>query len=78
MKIHEYQAKEILKEYGVAVPGGVAAENVDDAVNAAKEMKEKGSSLFVVKAMIHAGGRGRGVPKTATPRELFCAKLSTK
>ncbi len=63
MKIHEYQAKEILKDYGVAVPEGVAADNVEDAVDAAKKMKEKGSSLFVVKAMIHAGGRGKGRTK---------------
>ncbi len=63
MKIHEYQAKEILSDYGVAVPAGVAANSVDEAVKAAKEMKENGSSLFVVKAMIHAGGRGKGRTK---------------
>lgn len=63
MKIHEYQAKEILSDYGVAVPAGVAANSVDEAVKAAKKMKENGSSLFVVKAMIHAGGRGKGRTK---------------
>ena len=63
MKIHEYQAKEILKNYGVAVPDGVAADNVEDAVKAAEEMKKNGTSLFVVKAMIHAGGRGKGRTK---------------
>jgi len=71
MKIHEYQAKEILKEYGVAVPGGVAADNIDDAVNAAKEMKENGSSLFVVKAMIHAGGRGKGRTKNSNAKGVI-------
>ncbi|MEX0660387.1 MAG: ADP-forming succinate--CoA ligase subunit beta [Balneolaceae bacterium] len=63
MKIHEYQAKEILSDYGVAVPAGVAANSVDEAVKAANEMKDNGSSLFVVKAMIHAGGRGKGRTK---------------
>lgn len=63
MKIHEYQAKEILKEYNVAVPEGVAATDVDKAVEAAKEMKSNGATLFVVKAQIHAGGRGKGKTK---------------
>jgi succinyl-CoA synthetase beta subunit len=63
MKIHEYQAKEILKEYNVAVPAGVAATSVDEAVKAAKEMKANGATLFVVKAQIHAGGRGKGKTK---------------
>ncbi len=60
MKIHEYQAKELFKEYGVAVPAGVATSSADEAVKAAEEMKENGSDLFVVKAQIHAGGRGKG------------------
>ncbi|WP_138430823.1 ADP-forming succinate--CoA ligase subunit beta [Fodinibius saliphilus] len=63
MKIHEFQAKEILKEYNVAVPAGVAATEVDEAVEAAEEMKDNGASLFVVKAQIHAGGRGKGKTK---------------
>jgi succinyl-CoA synthetase beta subunit len=74
MKIHEYQAKEILKEYGVAVPDGVAADNVDDAVNAAKKMKENGASLFVVKAMIHAGGRGKGRTKKSNAKGVILCK----
>ncbi|REL24806.1 ADP-forming succinate--CoA ligase subunit beta [Rhodohalobacter sp. SW132] len=74
MKIHEYQAKEILSEYGVAVPDGVAAENVDDAVAAAKKMKENGSSLFVVKAMIHAGGRGKGRTKNNNAKGVILCK----
>ncbi|MDX1671392.1 MAG: ADP-forming succinate--CoA ligase subunit beta [Balneolaceae bacterium] len=63
MKIHEYQAKEILKNYGVAVPAGVMATTVDEAVKAAENMKKDGATLFVVKAQIHAGGRGKGRTK---------------
>jgi succinyl-CoA synthetase beta subunit len=65
MKIHEYQAKEILKQYNVAVPAGVASTTVEEAVEAAKEMKENGATLFVVKAQIHAGGRGKGETKNS-------------
>ena len=57
MNIHEYQAKELLAKYGVAVPKGIAAMSVDEAVKAAESMD---SSLYVVKAQIHAGGRGAG------------------
>jgi len=74
MKIHEYQAKEILDEYGVAVPAGVAANNVQDAVDAAKEMKANGSSLFVVKAMIHAGGRGKGKTKQSGAKGVILCR----
>jgi len=74
MKIHEYQAKEILKNYGVAVPDGVAADNVEDAVKAAEEMKKNGTSLFVVKAMIHAGGRGKGRTKKNNAKGVILCK----
>lgn len=57
MNIHEYQAKELLKKYGVTVPDGIAAMNVKDAVEAAKKLP---GPLYVVKAQIHAGGRGAG------------------
>ncbi|HHP7237331.1 ADP-forming succinate--CoA ligase subunit beta [Longibacter sp.] len=60
MKLHEYQAKDILNEYGVAVQPGVVAESVDEAVAAARNLEEEGASMFVVKAQIHAGGRGKG------------------
>ncbi|HYW35648.1 MAG TPA: ADP-forming succinate--CoA ligase subunit beta [Balneolaceae bacterium] len=60
MKIHEYQAKEILDNYGVAVPGGSVAQTVEETVQAAKKLKKDGTTLFVVKAQIHAGGRGKG------------------
>lgn len=56
MNIHEYQGKEILRSYGVAVPNGKVAFSVDEALEAAKEL---GSSVSVVKAQIHAGGRGK-------------------
>ena len=63
MKIHEYQAKELFEEAGIAVPKGVATSSVDEAVKAAEEMKANGTELFVVKAQIHAGGRGKGRTK---------------
>jgi succinyl-CoA synthetase beta subunit len=58
MKIHEYQAKEILRKYNVAVPKGKVAFSVEDAVRVAQE--EIGGNIWVVKAQIHAGGRGKG------------------
>ena len=57
MKIHEYQGKDILREYGVAVPRGKACFSVDEAVAAAESI---GGNKWVVKAQIHAGGRGKG------------------
>lgn len=61
MKLHEYQAKDVLATYGVAVQPGIVAYTVDEAVAAAEKMKaETGQNLFVVKAQIHAGGRGKG------------------
>jgi len=60
MKIHEYQAKTILKKFGVAVPGGEIADDRDEAIAAAKNLFDSGASGVVVKAQIHAGGRGKG------------------
>ena len=57
MNIHEYQAKELLAKFGVAVPAGHAALTVEEAVEAAKKLP---GPLYVVKAQIHAGGRGKG------------------
>ncbi len=57
MKIHEYQAKEILQKYGVVTPKGIACFSVDDAVSAAQQL---GGEVWVVKAQIYAGGRGKG------------------
>lgn len=61
MNIHEYQAKNILKGYGVAIQEGIVATNPEEAVEAAKELnKQTGTNWWVVKAQIHAGGRGKG------------------
>ena len=56
MNIHEYQAKEVLRQYGVTTPNGKVAFSVDEAVKAAQDL---GTSVCVVKAQIHAGGRGK-------------------
>src|ERR1700733_3261485 len=60
MKIHEYQAKGILKKYGVAVPRGEMAETREEAEAAARNLFDAGASGVVIKAQIHAGGRGKG------------------
>ena len=57
MKIHEYQGKELFRKYGIAVPRGIPAFSVGDAVKAAEQL---GGPVWVVKAQIHAGGRGKG------------------
>ena len=61
MNIHEYQAKEILKSYGVTIQEGIVADTPDKAHEAAKELnRETGTEWYVIKAQIHAGGRGKG------------------
>jgi len=60
MKIHEYQAKEILRKYGVPVPAGEMATTLEQADTAAKSLFHAGNKVVVVKAQIHAGGRGKG------------------
>ena len=60
MKIHEYQAKEILRKYGVTVPNGEMATTLEQADQAAKALFSAGNKVVVVKAQIHAGGRGKG------------------
>jgi succinyl-CoA synthetase beta subunit len=57
MKIHEYQGKEILRKFGVTVPRGIPCMSVEEAVQAAEKL---GGPVWVVKAQIHAGGRGKG------------------
>jgi len=57
VKIHEYQGKDLFRKYGIAVPRGIPAFSVEDAVKAAKDL---GGPVWVVKAQIHAGGRGKG------------------
>ncbi len=64
MNIHEYQAKELLAKFGIGIPKGVAATTVDQAVAAAEELP---GPLYVVKAQIHAGGRGKGKFKELGP-----------
>ena len=61
MNIHEYQAKETLKSYGVAIQEGIVADTAEEAVEAAKKLNaETGTEWWVIKAQIHAGGRGKG------------------
>jgi succinyl-CoA synthetase beta subunit len=76
MNIHEYQGKEIFRKYGVATPRGFPAFSVDEAVGAAKTL---GGSVWVVKAQIHAGGRGKGggvkVAKSADDVRALAQKM---
>ena len=60
MKIHEYQAKDILRKYGVSVPDGEMVVDFEQADKAAKQLFSSGNAVVVVKAQIHAGGRGKG------------------
>jgi len=75
MNIHEYQGKSLLKKYGVAIQEGVVADNPEQAVEAAKEVNRlTGSEWFVVKAQIHAGGRGKGVVTETGSHGVVLAK----
>ena len=56
MNLHEYQSKEVFREFGIPVPAGKAASSAEEAVAAAQSL---GGSLWVVKAQVHAGGRGK-------------------
>ena len=64
MNIHEYQAKELLAQHGVAVPSGHACQTVQQAVEVAKGLFDEGHSMIVIKSQIHAGGRGKGTFKS--------------
>jgi len=79
MKIHEYQAKDILAKYGVAVPKGEVANTLDEALEVAKRLFSGGAKGVVVKAQIHAGGRGKGggvkVAKTIEEAEHFAKQI---
>jgi len=59
MKIHEYQARELLAEAGIPVPGGTMVTSIEEATTAAKTLLDDGATLLVVKAQVHAGGRGK-------------------
>lgn len=75
MNIHEYQGKEILKKYGVAIQRGIVADTPDNAMAAAKELQaETGTKWFVIKSQIHAGGRGKGTVKETGSRGVVLAK----
>jgi len=75
MNIHEYQAKEILKKYGVKIGEGLVADTPEQAVEAAKKLTElTGTKLWVVKAQIHAGGRGKGKIVGTEYRGVMLAK----
>jgi succinyl-CoA synthetase beta subunit len=79
MKIHEYQAKDILAKYGVAVPRGEVANTLDEALEVARRLFTNGAKGVVVKAQIHAGGRGKGggvkVAKNFTEAEEYAKKI---
>ncbi len=88
MKIHEYQGKELFRKYGVPVPIGIAAQSVEEALAAIPRVQEQAKTdVVVVKAQIHAGGRGKGggvkVAKTradaerARAREILGMQLIT-
>lgn len=75
MNLHEYQAKELLKKNGAAIQEGIVAETADQAVAAAKTLKEKyNSDWVVVKSQIHAGGRGKGTIAGTEQRGVALAK----
>ena len=79
MKIHEYQGKAILKKYGVTVPRGAMAGSQDEAEAVARELLDAGASGVVVKAQIHAGGRGKGggvkIAKSVEETGALAAKM---
>ena len=79
MKIHEYQAKDILAKYGVAVPRGEVANTLEEALDVAKRLFAEGAQGVVVKAQIHAGGRGKGggvkVAKSLEEAEQYAKQI---
>ena len=75
MNLHEYQGKSILKSYGVAIQEGLVADTPEGAVEAAKKLTEEtGTEWFVIKAQIHAGGRGKGTTKETGSHGVVLAK----
>lgn len=75
MNLHEYQGKSILQKYGVAVQRGIVVEKVEDALDAAKKLTEEtGTGWYVVKAQIHAGGRGKGKVEETGSNGVVLAK----
>ena len=80
MNLHEYQGKEILKSFGVTIQEGIVAETVEQAVEAAKELqKQTNTPIWIVKAQVHAGGRGKaGGVKMAKTLDEVKEKYSQK
>lgn len=75
MNLHEYQGKSILKSYGVAIQEGIVAETPEEAVEAAKKLTEQtGTEWYVIKAQIHAGGRGKGTINETGSKGVVLAK----
>ena len=75
MNIHEYQAKGILEKYGVTIQKGIVADTPEEATEAAKKLnKETGTEWYVLKAQIHAGGRGKGKVKETDSNGVVLAK----
>ncbi|PRY90543.1 ADP-forming succinate--CoA ligase subunit beta [Mongoliibacter ruber] len=75
MNIHEYQAKELLKSYGVRIQEGIVADSPETSLKAAKKLNaETGTSWYVIKAQIHAGGRGKGKVKETGSNGVVLAK----
>ncbi|MBR6900703.1 MAG: hypothetical protein IKN30_01400 [Synergistaceae bacterium] len=80
MDLHEYQGKEILRKFGVAVPQGIVAETPQQAVEAAKKLQElTGTQSWAIKAQVHAGGRGKAggvkIAKTIQEVELYASQI---
>ena len=75
MNIHEYQAKEVLKSFGVRIQEGYVANTPKEAKDAALKLSKNGNSdIFVIKAQIHAGGRGKGTIKETGSNGVVIAK----
>ena len=75
MNLHEYQGKSILKSFGVAIQAGKVVDKLENAVAAAKELSdETGTEWYVVKAQIHAGGRGKGTVEETGSHGVVLAK----
>ncbi|HPS65398.1 MAG TPA: ADP-forming succinate--CoA ligase subunit beta [Ignavibacteria bacterium] len=78
MKIHEYQAKAILKKYGVAIQDGIAIKSMDEFDGAVAALRDRGVNQFVVKSQIHAGGRGKGLVYDNNDRSVLVVEGGVK
>ena len=82
MKIHEYQSRDLLEKFGVPVPGGIVVDSAEQAEAAFKTLQKEGATLAVVKAQVHAGGRGKGggvkLVKTAEEAKDAAWKILSK